>query len=406
MALLEIDLEERGGVHRFRSLDDVFKFVDRELDAWRWMPERGGDRWNLWPHLTQRLQWLRNEVERVVASGQDLASQGHYFQGVFGRDTESVIHSESDVGRRILDIYEGQGAPAAFAAYGIALRRVGIGSVADIDELRGAIMVSMPALIPTDDVQKRLTQERRNLRDRADRLIDQLEQEAIERRAKYDEEVARGQATAIRWARRRFRRWQRRFAEGVNDADARTEDFETRRKATSDEFETLKRSFLELMRLKAPASYWSDKAEKHRKAEFRAMIRLMIFFPIATGGLALVFWKVGDYLLTHAPSEKATPVFIVASAGLATLAGVTLWVGRLLTKLYLSEHHLRIDAEEREIMTTTYLALTNENAVTDTDRQIVLTALFRSTSDGIVNDDGSVDVSLAALLAKIGMPTK
>ena len=92
----------------------------------------------------------------------------------------------------------------------------------------------------------------------------------------------------------------------------------------------------------------------------------------------------------------------MVSAGLASVAGMVFWVGRLLTRLYLSEHHLRHDAEERAVMTTTYLALTHERAAEETDRQIVLAALFRSTPDGIVKDDGHGDLSIPGLLARLG----
>jgi len=84
-----------------------------------------------------------------------------------------------------------------------------------------------------------------------------------------------------------------------------------------------------------------------------------------------------------------------------------LWIGRLLTRLYLSEHHLRKDAEERRIMTTTYLALMRKEAAGDQDRQVILTALFRNSSDGIVKDDGgSADLGLSALVSRLGVPTR
>ncbi|MNT53094.1 hypothetical protein D3C72_1901650 [compost metagenome] len=77
------------------------------------------------------------------------------------------------------------------------------------------------------------------------------------------------------------------------------------------------------------------------------------------------------------------------------------WLGRLLTKLYLSQHHLRQDAEERATMTTTYLALTEVSAPGDADRQIVLNALFRNTSDGIVKEEGGFDPNVAAVLGRL-----
>ena len=84
--------------------------------------------------------------------------------------------------------------------------------------------------------------------------------------------------------------------------------------------------------------------------------------------------------------------------------GLILWVGRLLTRIYLSEQHLRHDAHEREVMTTTYLALTAEEAASDADRQIILNALFRNTPDGIVKEEGGMDPQLATFVTRMLMP--
>lgn len=117
------------------------------------------------------------------------------------------------------------------------------------------------------------------------------------------------------------------------------------------------------------------------------------------------FLKAATFFL-ELEADPRSSVYFVASAGLATVAGLILWIGRLLTRLYLSEHHLRKDAEERRIMTTTYLALMRKGAASDVDRQVILTALFRNSSDGIVKDDGAADLGLSALVSRIGMPTR
>ncbi|WOI45625.1 DUF6161 domain-containing protein [Acidovorax sp. BLS4] len=70
-------------------------------------------------------------------------------------------------------------------------------------------------------------------------------------------------------------------------------------------------------------------------------------------------------------------------------------------RLYLSAHHLRIDADERAVMVQAYLALTNEGKVTEAERVLVLGPLFRPTVDGIVKDDGAPDLSAASILSKL-----
>lgn len=401
--ILELDLGDRGGMHRFRSAAEVRKFVDEEFEIWRWMAE-GPDRFGLWQHLSDRLVSLRDNLTNNIGQGERLTHQAHHFLQVFGEDATSVLHSEGTLGRRVLDIHEAEGRDAALAAYAFALKRIAVGNVNTLTEHRGVQLLVMPSLIRPEATQRRLAQERANLRQRVDRLIQSLEDEGASRRKLNDEETQRARMIAFAWAKRRFRQWGTRFSAGSEEARAIVEAFSARHIEIEDEFTALKSAFLETMRLKAPATYWSNKATKHKDAEFCAMIRLLLFFPAAALGLGWVFWRVGTEILRAPPGGNTAAVYVVTSAGLATVAGVTFWIGRLLTKLYLSEHHLRIDAEEREIMTTTYLALTKESAAAESDRAIILSALFRNTPDGIVKDDGSMDVSLATLLSKVGLP--
>ena len=77
------------------------------------------------------------------------------------------------------------------------------------------------------------------------------------------------------------------------------------------------------------------------------------------------------------------------------------WAGRLIVKLWLSEHHLRGDAQERAVMTKSYLAMTENDKAQDTDRAIVLSAIFRPAPDGVVKEEGPQDIGLHALMAKL-----
>lgn len=84
---------------------------------------------------------------------------------------------------------------------------------------------------------------------------------------------------------------------------------------------------------------------------------------------------------------------------------VAFWVGRILLRVYLSAHHLATDAEERRTMIMTFLALAKSKSVEEVeeeDRQVILTALFRPGSDGIVKDDAAPEVGglLQALIRK------
>ena len=80
------------------------------------------------------------------------------------------------------------------------------------------------------------------------------------------------------------------------------------------------------------------------------------------------------------------------------------WGVRLVVRMFLSHLHLASDAAERVVMTRTYLSLLEGDRLSSKeDRQLILQALFRPASDGIVKDEG-VPFSLAEVLTRTGKP--
>jgi Family of unknown function (DUF6161) len=78
-----------------------------------------------------------------------------------------------------------------------------------------------------------------------------------------------------------------------------------------------------------------------------------------------------------------------ATAFAILMTTIAFWIGRILLRMYLSGHHLATDAEERRTMIMTFLALAKNKSVEENDRKLILTALFRPGSDGIVKDDAA-----------------
>lgn len=193
---------------------------------------------------------------------------------------------------------------------------------------------------------------------------------------------------------------------GLRDADADYLESLTQeaRQAIEDITETRK-AFNEHMNLAAAVTYWEGKQHQHDRAEAKylqwtirsaiAFVLLAIFTPvlIITNGLTWITAR-----LASAPQFE-TPAFYLILGLYILLLTTGLWGLRVLVKLYLSEHHLRADALERFTMVKTFLALHREGAVDPTDRTIVLSSLFRPSSDGVVRDEG-LDPSLPHLLSK------
>lgn len=404
--LLEIDLGERGGVLRFRSYEKIREWIARERARWAWAQTPGlADPGGLAGYIPDRLNWLASRVGQLEAAPEPITACAQPFTEVYLQPT-SILNSQGELGRRVLDIQKAAGDAAATMAYAFAVNRASIGSVGSPDMMRGLLMVSAPSMIEPDAIAAELGRERRNLRQRADTLIDALEAAETERQVSFDKALS----SSHRFARRRLLRWARqwndRFTTSVEAGNRAQVSYEDLSQKTQAEFEQTRATYKEAMRLQAPVEYWQAKATTHGKAEGEAIVRLLWYFPIALLILAGSFGETAYYLLNHPVKDPPTALFLIISGGLAALAGLLFWVGRLLTRLYLSEHHLRHDAEERAVMTTTYLALTHEKAAEEADRQIILGALFRATTDGIVKDDGPGDFTLPALLARALTPGK
>lgn len=173
------------------------------------------------------------------------------------------------------------------------------------------------------------------------------------------------------------------------------------------DFEAIKSAYLEAMELHAPIDYWKKKAENHERRQKRMTLSLasaaicVIALPVAALWAVSYGWIPTTTLPAGSPDWA---VILGPAKGLVAAiltSAVSIWALRIISKIYLSERHLAQDARERVTMITTYLALIKERAASDADRGIILQALFRTTSDGIVKDDGGIDPSALGLLSKL-----
>ncbi|BBC99590.1 hypothetical protein YGS_C1P0846 [Sphingobium sp. YG1] len=88
-------------------------------------------------------------------------------------------------------------------------------------------------------------------------------------------------------------------------------------------------------------------------------------------------------------------------AGVLLMTSLILWATKMQYRIFLSERHLSLDADEKRAFAETFMALKEDTTVDPANETIVLTSLFRPMQDGIIKDgDGGFDLSAAALLAK------
>lgn len=178
----------------------------------------------------------------------------------------------------------------------------------------------------------------------------------------------------------------------------RSTEFEALTQAHQEAMEDLRKTFREELALRAPAEYWNKKRDGHFTWAWVTGAASFIGIGGAAFGLG---WQI-HALLNKTPVNTAPETWRLAV--LALVGVFTVWALRLVVRMFLSHLHLLTDAGERVVMVQTYLSLLEGDHLTSKeDRQLILQALFRPASDGIVKDEG-VPFSLAEALTRSGKP--
>ena len=374
------------------SYEELVRWLEDERSNWGWLTpgDATTDRLNI-------ASSIQNTWNNVLTGVRDYMNRGESLptvRNILGplSDGPLLISSTSD-GATVLDILKSSGPRAASFAAGFVRSQIQLGAAQSREDMLGALLTAVPDLSQPIAWTDHLKRERTNYRNATRSLLERVNREADERNVAHLELGRR----ALKFARRIFDRKRHHWRElqgawqkGADEAVTNIQNTEA--------------SYKEYMKLRAPVEYWEGKARGHTIKETSARRRLYGYFPVTAIFMAAVFLWAANFLISHpdtAQNKAPVALYVVISGGLLLLSTIAFWVGRLLTKLYLSEHHLRNDAEERAVMTTTYLALINEAAASDTDRQIILNALFRATPDGIVKDDGPTDASVQGMLTRM-----
>ena len=88
------------------------------------------------------------------------------------------------------------------------------------------------------------------------------------------------------------------------------------------------------------------------------------------------------------------PEFITLMSNYAVyffLISILIWISRIILKIALSNLHLSEEAREKKTMILTYLALIKEGAgLEEKDRKLILEAIFRPSTNGLIKDESNV----------------
>ena len=399
--LFTLDLQDNGGLFEPTSVAEALTWMHREQQFWAWLRNgrRGGNHdEGLKQALNQLNQALNNANQALQYKDSNpqqylrhLNDVSTVLRDVFIR--QRLPHSSTPQAKRIDEYRKSVSDHAAsfFAAVFVPPQQGHHFQPLELEAWRGMTEGLIEryglASAPAKGRRQAAEQSFEQLRVKAETLLG-------EKSTAYDA-LHRDYAALVESTQTSAQEHQSRFA---GDQTQRAEDFEKLVSEHKQEMENLRKTFREEIALRAPATYWDDKRQEHERLS--KVMGAVSFSSIALSVLGLG-WLIHDLLRTAQPNAapEAWRLAMVVLIGLFAVWGV-----RLVVRMFLSHLHLATDAAERVVMARTYLSLLEgDRLASKEDRQLILQALFRPASDGIVKDEG-VPFSLAEVLTRTGKP--
>lgn len=394
-----IELGEHGGTFRARKLEDLASFAQAELDAWSWfgnvitsIPNNQGNLESMieaWRRHVQSINNIRAYANEGNADAAFSVFRGYFLEGaplpisytpqakaIFG--ARDQVSSNAAVGAfAVLGGHRFDGGDSHQVS-GVIMGHeflAGTGSSA-----RRSVQDGMASLLA------RLNMQQKRAEDTADQLERRIQRIELRRTSQFKRLMSAGQV-----ARHEF----------SSEIDATIGRISS---ASSDAIRSIEKTeavYMEHMALQGPVTYWRNKATEHRRAATIAgtigivFAFLLVAYAYLSGVSTLL-----ELVKETVKDTKQWQMSYVVLTIVAFLLTIAFWIGRLISRTYVSQSHLALDADERATMVQTYLALANENKISEAERILVLTSLFRASADGLVRDDGAPDLTLSGFASR------
>ena len=164
------------------------------------------------------------------------------------------------------------------------------------------------------------------------------------------------------------------------------------------EFENHKKALIEDNKLHEAKEYWSKKAKRHNSS---ALWSSMIFLVPVILLILLIFYitqKSPISTLLDSNQTMSTSISLINSSNsllhylpYLLIFSLLIWISRIFLKIMFSNLHLQEEALEKETQILTYLALIKEGAgLEENDRKLILEAIFRPSTNGLIKDESNV----------------
>ena len=369
---LEVELSFCGK-KSFFSLDEVEAWIKEEIDFWQW-PEkfdhrkRDGNPRAVINAITQSLNQILGAVRNIRDNHLDEETSrlknrlGALLVGTYkayepNQKNQIYLHSSQPEAQYIHSLIESDPTRAAFVA-GYFMRQPNL-PIDNYGFFDGAVAATLYDLGIKGTCEAQQVALEASHRDWSSKVSEA-------------ETINQNNTKAAQ-------EWEKQTEEDRSKQTQRFDEFLEKNQTDVDEFK--KRIKAEIA-LKGPVTYWQEKASDHTvKSWWFGGFTIFAFIVVGTAIFATIEYFAPDLTLDHIKLRHIGLLAIGATVGV--------WLIRILVRNYLSHVHLSHDASERVAMMKTYLALLEEGKLEDKHRNLVLQALFRPASTGIVKDDAA-----------------
>lgn len=377
-----LDLGANGGVLEPDTLQELEAWILKEIGFWHWT-NRATFQGNLRALIDNAISPLHQSLPHARAA------QTH------GDNQAAIDHNLNDIQRLLRGAYLEGGLPHSSSVLG---RRVETIAARDANEAQAYLYAFLPNAGHPFDAQsgpswKGFLQgmfEKYGFATVPDEAFEAVQKRTEDLHAEMERFLA-GKKVDYENLEERFEQIgadiREREEAQRRDINVMMEEIDASHKAAlgehTEKMRNLEDAFREKMSLRAPVEYWTGRQSHHKQ---RTKITGGLSFG-AIAVLAVILAFISHWVLSNLGADGKPEVWRVSVLILMGVLGI--WAIRLIVRIFLSHMHLQSDAAERVTMVKTYLSLVESGStLSEADRTLVLQALFRPASDGIIKDEG------------------
>jgi Family of unknown function (DUF6161) len=375
--IITFDLTSGRGPKSFDSVADFDSWWSKQIQFWSGFPNLQGqnsDTYSRWQQLHQALLQQLNIVKRpdVQPAMQQTALQeiSRLLKECYGPN--GLVESESPEGL-ILSQYLQRDPNLAFGFLASVTSQTNIPQGKPIIFWSGFVLGSLNRVGMLKETQvdlDHLESVEKDWRERMETLSKEMA-DATSQSQSFLKDIQKNRNSQLEEI-------QKQNTAAQDEKEQREKEFSEQKTNFEERFEELRERYDRKLAFRAPVSYWTEKAKAHARA---AIWWGVVWLVVGGGSVAAILLVIAPFL---APGSK---IDYQHGALILLLSGFAIWLMRILTRMFLSSVHQHSDAGQRETMILTYIALEEEGKLTEEHRTMIIEAMFRPVTMGVVKED-------------------